>query len=156
MLRAELLLRFTGEVLDAIPQYPPSLEVLPRLRSFIDELDKGWVAVLDAKLWDTETSRGRDVQRALPNMIFSPTVEDIPPGTPIYSATPVSQTESTRLNSLLDSACDRIEDWLDLIGENSQFRAAFFRRTYKIIEPTTPVTAWRPAPGVMAGVGVGA
>ncbi|KAH7068579.1 hypothetical protein BKA62DRAFT_629010, partial [Auriculariales sp. MPI-PUGE-AT-0066] len=80
-LRAELLLRYTGEVLDAIPCYPATRAVLPRLSSWLDELDKGWSAVLDAKIWDTETSRGRDVSRALPNMVFSPTIEDVPPGT---------------------------------------------------------------------------
>ncbi|KAH7099811.1 hypothetical protein BKA62DRAFT_278980 [Auriculariales sp. MPI-PUGE-AT-0066] len=156
-LRAELLLRYTGEVLDAIPCYPATRAVLPRLSSWLDELDKGWSAVLDAKIWDTETSRGRDVSRALPNMVFSPTIEDVPPGTPIYSSTPVSITESTRLLSLLDSACDRIEEWLDTIAQSTNFRDIFFRRTYKIIGPMTPVSAWRPAASPhqsMLGVGV--
>ncbi|KAH7093952.1 hypothetical protein BKA62DRAFT_745254 [Auriculariales sp. MPI-PUGE-AT-0066] len=140
-LRAELLLRYTGEVLDAIPCYPATRAVLPRLSSWLDELDKA----------------GRDVSRALPNMVFSPTIEDVPPGTPIYSSTPVSITESTRLLSLLDSACDRIEEWLDTIAQSTNFRDIFFRRTYKIIGPMTPVSAWRPAASPhqsMLGVGV--
>jgi hypothetical protein len=124
------------------------------LSAWFDELDKGWVAVLNARLWDPEASRGRDVQRALPNMVFSPTVEDIPPGTPIYSSTPVSQTESTRLLSLLDGACDRIEEWLEAIGESSNFRDMFFRRTYKIVGPLTPVSSWRNVPETVVGVGV--
>ncbi|KZV90812.1 hypothetical protein EXIGLDRAFT_676726 [Exidia glandulosa HHB12029] len=145
-LRAELLLRFTGDALDAIPAYPPTREVLPALRSWLDELDKGWVAVLEAQLWDPETSKGKNIMQALPNMLFSPTAEtmDVPPGTPIYSSTPVSQTASTRLSSLLEAACDLIEEWLETIGENEHFRDAFFRRTFKILEPLTPV--WRARP----------
>ncbi|EJD48632.1 hypothetical protein AURDEDRAFT_101311 [Auricularia subglabra TFB-10046 SS5] len=140
-LRTELLLRLTGEVLDAIPAYTATRAVLPRLRSWLDELDKGWVAVLEAQLWDPESGKGKDLVQSLPNMIFSPTVEDVPPGTPIYSSTPVSQTESTRLNSLLENACDHVEEWLETIGEGEHFRDVFMRRTLKILEPLTPV--WR-------------
>lgn len=147
-LRTELLLKLTGDVLDAVTSYPPTSEALPLLRSWLDELDKGWVAVLEAQLWDPETGKGKDVAQALPNMLFSPTVEtmnlDIPPGTPIYSSTPVSQTESTRLSSLLEAACDSIEEWLETIGEQEHFRDVFFRRTFKILEPRTPV--WRAHP----------
>ncbi|KAI0781521.1 hypothetical protein BD413DRAFT_31924 [Trametes elegans] len=104
-LRTSFLLRLTGEVLQAIPGYTPDTETLPLLLAWLNDLDKAWLAVLRAQGWDPEECRGIDVERP-----------------PESRSTPVSQTERTRLRSLLIAGSDSLEEWLeglDTAGEGS-------------------------------------
>ncbi|KAI0648444.1 hypothetical protein C8Q79DRAFT_906048 [Trametes meyenii] len=104
-LRTSLLLRLTGEVLQAIPGYTPDTETLPLLLAWLHDLDQAWLAVIHAQAWDPEESRGID--------------GELPLGA---RATPMSQTERTRLRSLLISGTDGLEEWLeglDTKGEGS-------------------------------------
>ncbi|KAI0668346.1 hypothetical protein C8Q78DRAFT_1046684 [Trametes maxima] len=104
-LRTTLLLRLTGEVLQDIPGYTPDVETLPLLLAWLHDLDQAWLAVIHAQVWDPEESRGID--------------GELPFGA---RAAPMSQTERTRLRSLLISGTDGLEEWLeglDTRGEGS-------------------------------------
>ena len=95
-LRASLLLRFTGETLEYIPGYPPG--DLAELVEFLDELDKGWLAVLRSQMWDTATRGGVDMT--------------LPAGSD-FQPSPISQTDRTRLRSLFILGTDNLEEWLE-------------------------------------------
>ncbi|KAL7282898.1 hypothetical protein ACG7TL_002313 [Trametes sanguinea] len=104
-LRTTLLLRLTGEVLQSIPGYTPDTETLPLLLAWLNDLDQAWLAVLRGQAWDPEECRGVDVE--------------LPADA---RCTPMSQTERTRLRSLLISGSDSLEEWLeglDTTGEGS-------------------------------------
>ncbi|KAI0628812.1 hypothetical protein C8Q77DRAFT_1067074, partial [Trametes polyzona] len=104
-LRTSLLLRLTGEVLQSIPGYTPDTETLPLLLAWLGDLDEAWLAVIRAQAWDPEECRGVDV--------------DLPPDGRVSH---MSQTERTRLRSLLISGSDSLEEWLeglDTRGEGS-------------------------------------
>lgn len=89
-LRASLLLRLTGEFLDCIPGYDP--DDFNTLLDFFGEIDRGWLAVLRSQVWDAAASRGVD------------TTSD---------QEPISQTERTRLRSVLLCGTDKLEEWLE-------------------------------------------
>lgn len=100
-----MLLRLSGEVLHSILGYTPDVETLPLLLEWLGDLDQAWLAVLRAQAWDTEECKGVDAV--------------LPEGA---HATPMSQTERTRLRSLLISGGDGLEEWLeglDTRGEES-------------------------------------
>ncbi|OCH86184.1 hypothetical protein OBBRIDRAFT_738475 [Obba rivulosa] len=99
-LRTTLLLRLTGDVMSAIPGYVPDVQTLPQLLSWLDDLDNGWLAVLRGQAWDPETHTGVD-----------------PNTTP---ATPMSQTERTRLRSMLITGTGMMEEWLEGLNMNGQ------------------------------------
>ncbi|OJT02027.1 hypothetical protein TRAPUB_7561 [Trametes pubescens] len=104
-LRTTLLLRLSGEVLHSILGYTPDTDTLPLLLEWLGDLDQAWLAVLRAQAWDPEECKGVDVA--------------LPEGA---RATPMSQTERTRLRSLLISGGDGLEEWLeglDTRGEES-------------------------------------
>ena len=124
-LRTSLLLRLTGEVLDGIPGY--TLEAnTSKLLEYLDDLDKAWVAVLESQIWDSESASGSDL---------------ILPANHDMSLLPsqVSQTERTRLKSLLVLGTEKLEDWLPRIEDvtesdadgmensNNRFNDIFFR-----------------------------
>ncbi|TBU40245.1 hypothetical protein BD309DRAFT_967839 [Dichomitus squalens] len=95
-LRTTLLLRLTGDVLAAVPGYVPTLDVLPLLLSWLADLDAGWLAVLRSQAWDPTSSTAVDAR--------------LPEGA--RASTP-SQTERTRLRSLLIGGTDALEEWLE-------------------------------------------
>ncbi|KAI8974242.1 hypothetical protein BD414DRAFT_424490 [Trametes punicea] len=104
-LRTTLLLRLTGEVLQAIPGYRPDTETLPLLLAWLNDLDQAWLAVIRGQAWDPEECRGVDVELPAEG-----------------HCTPMSQTDRTRLRSLLISGTDSLEEWLeglDTAGEGS-------------------------------------
>ncbi|KAH9915712.1 hypothetical protein B0H21DRAFT_853318 [Amylocystis lapponica] len=103
-LRTSLLLRLTGEVFSAIPGYAPDVETLPQLLSWLDDLDKGWLAVLRSQRWDTASNTGVDVT--------------LPADTRLH-ASPVSQTERTRLRSMLIAGTGGMEEWLSVLDAGS-------------------------------------
>ncbi|KAF8835778.1 Nucleotidylyl transferase [Paxillus ammoniavirescens] len=105
-LRTTFLLRLTGDVMNSVPGYPPDIYDLQKLLDFLDDLDQAWVTVLKSQVWDPSSGAGVDI--VVP-------VEMIEPGKPIRS-TPVSQTERTRLRSLLVTGTEGLEEWLSGLG----------------------------------------
>ena len=95
-LRASLLLRLTGEVLECITGYMASGSDLMELMDMLEELDNGWMAVLCSETWDSKSRVG---------VRLPPNAEFLSP--------PISQTDRTRLRSLLISGTDKLELWLD-------------------------------------------
>ncbi|KAM5542818.1 hypothetical protein V8D89_003779 [Ganoderma adspersum] len=104
-LRTTLLLRLTGDVLSSIPGYGPALEptALPLLLSWLTDLDAAWLAVLRAQAWDPSHSRAVDAL--------------LPEGEGVRASRP-SQTERTRLRSLLIGGTDALEEWLEKVTVN--------------------------------------
>lgn len=84
--------------MNSVIGYPPDEDVLPELLEWLNELDRGWLAVLRAQGWDCDTQSGRDIILASSD-------------TPIISS-PLNQTERARLRSLLISGTGNLEEWL--------------------------------------------
>lgn len=80
--------------------YPPDTKTLPQLLAWLQDLDKGWLAVLRTQAWDTEGHEGIDVVISSDEDVAS------------LKSTPVSQTERTRLRSLLIGGTSNMEEWL--------------------------------------------
>lgn len=98
MLRTSLLLRLTGTVLDDIVGYHPDVADLIPLLQWLDILDCGWLSVLCQHVWDP--MRG-GVQ--LP--------EELLKKTPLPT-----QTDCTRVHSLLVTGISALEYWME--GKN--------------------------------------
>ncbi|KAL5533479.1 hypothetical protein ACEPAF_5255 [Sanghuangporus sanghuang] len=147
-LRTALLLRFTSEALAAITHYPRPIlngsrtraqsqsqsdaggaETLKELLDWLDELDKGWHAVLCSQAWDTGAHDGVDVyepdgdhllsnksdvdEHLKPGSDLSQTDEDYSPASLGSTSSALSQTDRTRLRSLLLSGSSALEEWLE-------------------------------------------
>jgi len=102
-LRTAFLLRLTGDAMNSMTGYPPSMDGLRLLLDFLDDVDQAWVTVLRSQAWDPATGKGVD--------LVVPT-DQIQPGTTLIRTSPVSQTEKTRLRSLLVTGTAGIEEWL--------------------------------------------
>jgi hypothetical protein len=112
-LRIAYLLRFTGDVLFAIPGYQLETstttgiqETLRDVLEFLGDLDQAWLAVLQSQVWDPTTGQAVDL-----------VVDDPNPPSNISLAlsiksTPPSQTDVTRLQSLLFTGGSSLEEWL--------------------------------------------
>ncbi|KAG9318064.1 hypothetical protein JVU11DRAFT_128 [Chiua virens] len=101
-LRIAFLLRLTNDVMNSVPGYPPEMDDMQQLLDFLDDLDEAWLAVLNSQVWDPSSDTGADL--VIP-------VDMIEPNRPIHS-TPASQTERTRLHSLLVMGTAGLEEWL--------------------------------------------
>jgi len=101
-LRNTLLLRLTGEIFNSVPGYTPDKDSLPVLLDWLQDLDQGWVAVLRSQGWDPEARSGISVR--LPDGAH--------PGS-------LSQTERTRLKSMLVAGTEMLEEWMDLLRAQS-------------------------------------
>ena len=120
-LRIAYLLRLTGDVLFAIPGYQLETsnttsiqETLRDLLEFLGDLDQAWLAVLQSQVWDPLTGQAVDLVIAVndnPQTTNPPQVPNIPSALNIKS-TPPSQTEITRLQSLLFTGESSLEEWL--------------------------------------------
>ena len=108
-LRTTFLLRLTGDVMNSIPGYPPDSSTLPNLLDFLDDLDQAWLAVLQSQIWNPLL--GEAVDFVIPAQQLS--------SSKIHS-TPMSQTERTRLRSLLVTGTSQLEEWLASIGTGSE------------------------------------
>ncbi|KAF9792930.1 hypothetical protein BJ322DRAFT_1032164 [Thelephora terrestris] len=97
-LRSTLLLRLTGEVFNSVPGYTPDEQSLSVLLDWLRDLDRGWLAVLRSRGWDLATRSGTSVQ--------------LPDGT---RSTPLSQTERTRLKSMLVAGTEMLEEWIEAL-----------------------------------------
>lgn len=115
-LRTAFLLRLTGEVLTSIAGYTPTADTLPHLLALLTELDSGWCAVLRAQAWDPDAREGVDVEVPVskPNTTSTSTAESqMDADFSLVGAPPVSQTDRTRLRSILAGGSARLEEWLE-------------------------------------------
>jgi hypothetical protein len=71
----------------------PSPDILAELLEWLDDLDEAWLLVLNSKAWDPESQEGVDIDHSL-------------------RSSPLTQTERTRLRSLLVGGEDRLEEWM--------------------------------------------
>ncbi|OAX36005.1 hypothetical protein K503DRAFT_772933 [Rhizopogon vinicolor AM-OR11-026] len=110
-LRTAFLLRLTGDVMTSVPGYPPEMKELQSLLDFLDDLDQAWLAVLKSQVWDPTAGEGVD--------LIVP-VDHIKPGEPPIKSSPVSQTEKTRLRSLLVTGTAGLEEWLTALDTNGE------------------------------------
>ena len=101
-LRSALLLRLTGEVFNGIPGYTPDEQSLSILLDWLQDLDNCWLAVLRSQGWDTVTRSGTSFR--------------LPDGT---HSTPLSQTERTRLKSMLIAGTEMLEEWVEILQTQS-------------------------------------
>ncbi|KAN0107606.1 hypothetical protein V8E52_010021 [Russula decolorans] len=99
MLRTSLLLRLTGTVLDDIVGYRPDVADLIPLLQWLDMLDRGWLSVLRRHAW--HPMRG-GVE--LPGELLKKT--PLP-----------TQTDCTRVHSLLVTGISALETWME--GKNN-------------------------------------
>lgn len=113
-LRTAFLLRLTGEVLTSIAGYAPTADTLPHLLALLTELDNGWCAVLRAQAWDPDAREGVDVEVPVskPNTIAT-SERQMDADFSLVGAPPVSQTDRTRLRSILAGGSARLEEWLE-------------------------------------------
>ncbi|KAF8874218.1 hypothetical protein CPB84DRAFT_1838890 [Gymnopilus junonius] len=104
-LRIAYLLRLTGDLISSIPGYKLGRDnavihqTLQDLIDFLDDLDQAWLSVLQGQVWDPETREGVDL--VVP-------VEEAS----TLKSTPASQTDLTRLRSLLFTGQSALEEWL--------------------------------------------
>lgn len=101
-LRSTLLLRLTGEVLNSVPGYTPDEESLSALLDWLQNLDNGWLAVLRSQGWDSAAQSGVSVR--------------LPDGA---RSTSLSQTERTRLKSVLVAGTEMLEEWVEVLQTQS-------------------------------------
>ncbi|KAI5824309.1 hypothetical protein K523DRAFT_315469 [Schizophyllum commune Tattone D] len=95
-LRTAYLLHLTNDVISAIPGYPAELESLPDLLTWLNELDRAWQVVLAGQIWRPEEHIG----------------VDSPEGSTLQTRNLITQTDRTRLKSMLISGSAVIEDWV--------------------------------------------
>lgn len=91
--------------MNSIPGYVPDTQTLAQLLAWLDDLDKGWLAVLRSQAWDPIVRTGTDVTLPADNSQHS---------------TPASQTDRTRLRSILVAGTSRMEEWLQEIDMEGQ------------------------------------
>jgi len=103
MLRISLLLRLTGTVLEDIPGYSPDGTDLIPLLEWLDILDRGWLSVLCRRVWDPVRAEGVELPEVLR--------EDVPFPT---------QTDCTRVHSLLIGGISTLENWLERKNEDEE------------------------------------
>ena len=125
-LRIAYLLRFTGDVLFAIPGYQLETsnttsiqETLRDVLEFLGDLDRAWLAVLQSQVWDPLTGQAVDLVVALHDdgQTINPP-SNMPSAALSIKSTPPSQTDITRLQSMLFTGESSLEEWLT--NEKSQ------------------------------------
>ncbi|KAG6852241.1 hypothetical protein C0991_001702 [Blastosporella zonata] len=100
-LRTAYLLRLSNDTLSSITGYPPDSESLPEALDWLDDLDQAWLAVLQAQVWDPATGTGVDLYI------------DAADASRGMKSSPVSQTERTRIRSLIVGSSSNLEEWLE-------------------------------------------
>ena len=104
--------------MNSIPGYPPDSNTFPNLLDFLDDLDQAWLTVLQSQIWDPLSKEAVDL--VMP-------AQQLSSDSNIHS-TPMSQTERTRLRSLLVTGTSQLEEWLASMGTGSEeFHEAFER-----------------------------
>ena len=102
MLRTSLLLRLTGTVLDDIVGYLPDVADLIPLLQWLDMLDRGWLSVLCRHAWDPMRG-GVELPEELLRRTPLPT-----------------QTDRTRVHSLLVTGISALENWMEGKNEDEE------------------------------------
>jgi len=120
-LRIAYLLRLTGDVISAIPGYQLDISstisiqgTLRDLLGFLGDLDQAWLVVLRSQVWDPSTGQAVDLVIAVDDdepQTINPSSSNVPSALSIKS-TPPSQTDVTRLQSLLFTGDSSLEEWL--------------------------------------------
>jgi hypothetical protein len=92
-------------------------DTLRDILDFLDDLDQAWLAVLEGQVWDPETAEGVSLQVGLQRITESSSPDGKPDGPPVnmdvdYKTSPPSQTDVTRLRSLLMTGESGLEEWL--------------------------------------------
>ncbi|KAL1715739.1 hypothetical protein EV715DRAFT_275566 [Schizophyllum commune] len=95
-LRTAYLLHLTNDALSAVPGYPANLDSLPDLLTWLNELDRAWQVVLAGQIWHPQERVGVDP----------------PEGSAVQTRNLITQTDRTRLKSMLISGSAVIEDWV--------------------------------------------
>lgn len=92
---------------------------LRELLDWLDDLDQAWFAVLQSQVWDPEVGEGVDLILSLPSSSSSSSNGTITKdddadlqATITGKSTPISQTDVTRLRSLLITNIASLEEWL--------------------------------------------
>lgn len=83
-----------------MPGYAPSTPALDNVVSWLDDLDQAWLVVLQSQVWDPESGEGVDL------------IIEAAEAAAGVKSTPMSQTEVTRVRSLLVSGMATLEEWL--------------------------------------------
>ncbi|KAG6815354.1 hypothetical protein H0H93_010064 [Arthromyces matolae] len=99
-LRTAFLLRLTNDSLNSMIGYPPYPQSIPEALDWLDDLDQAWLTVLEAQVWDPASGTGVDLYI------------DAADASRGIKTSPVSQTERTRLRSLLVGSSANLEEWL--------------------------------------------
>lgn len=89
--------------MNSIPGYPPDSNTLPALLEFLDDLDQAWLTALQSQIWDPLSKEAVDL--VIP-------AEQLSSDSSKIHSTPMSQTERTRLRSLLVTGTSQLEEWL--------------------------------------------
>ena len=111
-LRVTLLLRLTSDALISITGYKPDTETLPILLDWLNDLDRGWLAVLRSQAWDTESRAGID--RIEDEHTEADSIR------PPSQLSPMTQTERTRLRSLIIGGTAKMEEWMVQLDTGGQ------------------------------------
>lgn len=101
MLRTSLLLRLTGTVMDDIVGYSPDVTDLIPLLQWLETLDRGWLSVLCRHAWDPMSGEGVELPEELLEKTPLPT-----------------QTDCTRVRSLLVTGISALENWMEAKKED--------------------------------------
>jgi hypothetical protein len=134
MLRTSLLLRLSGTVMDDIVGYSPDVTDLIPLLQWLDMLDRGWLSALSRHAWDPMRGEGVELSEELLEKAPLPT-----------------QTDSTRVHSLLVTGISALENWMEgkngdeeeednllrnmrRLGYQSNFDELFYRTLSKLHE----------------------
>ena len=104
--------------MNSIPGYPPDSNTLPNLLEFLDDLDQAWLTVLQNQIWDPLLKEAVDL--VIP-------AQQLSSNSKIHS-TPMSQTERTRLRSLLVTGTSQLEEWLASMSTGSEELHEAFER----------------------------
>ncbi len=87
-------------MLGSIVGYAPDPQNVVDLMDWLDDLDQAWLAVLQSQVWDPKEGLGVDL------------VIDVDSVAAGVKSSPLSQTERTRLRSLLLGGVETLEEWL--------------------------------------------
>jgi hypothetical protein len=95
-------------VLNSVPGYTPDEKSLSTLLDWLQDMEKGWLAVLRSQRWDSTAGSGISLAR-------------LPDGA---RSTSLSQTERTRLKSILVAGTEMLEEWVELLKAQSDLETA--------------------------------
>lgn len=132
-LRTTFLLRLTGDVMGAIVGYKPRVEDLDGLLEWVGVLDVGWEGVLRGVPWEAAILSGSGESGIRSREVVGDDGMVVDGGGGGGQSGPdgerervkvITQTEKTRLKSLLITGAARIDEWLEALQSDDQSRIA--------------------------------